>query len=284
MTRPPAPLAALVLFALALTGCASAPAGLPDGVTASVYQNRFDYSLRQMQIKVSNGTDETITVTRATLDSTRWTEPAVWDRPQEIPPGAARDLKVLLGAADCDAVELEDVVTLGLTLADGGTVTGTLVPEDETGRLAAVYAQDCLGEEIAAVATITPPDAVTWVPGAGGAATVDLTITPTGAEGEFTIHQAKGTVLLKLVDEGGATLEVQPLERVVVASTGAGVIRLLVEPTRCDPHAVAEDKRGTFFPLDVSTPSGNSGTIYVAVSDEVRLSIYEFFADHCGLP
>ena len=276
------PLVFLPALVMLLTGCATSPSALPENVTVSVFQNRFDYSLRQLQIKVSNGTDAAVTVTSAILDSTRWTTPATWDRPQEIPAGGARDLRVQLGEADCAADELVDTVALELTLADGTTRSGSIVPTDETGRLEAVYADDCLGEAVAAIAAVTAPDAVTWTPGARGPMTVDLTVTPTGADGTLTIHQAKGTVLLSLVDEGGVRVTALPLERVVDASAGAGGIHLLIEPGRCDPHAVAEDKRGTFLPLDVSTSDGRSGTIYVAMSDAVRLSIYEFVADYCA--
>lgn len=285
MTRPIA-LATLAIAALAipLASCASGPAALPEGITVSVFQNRFDYSLRQMEIKVANATDDTVTVTSASLDSTRWSTPAVWDRPQDIPSGSARDLKVLLGEAECAAAELTDSVTLEITLSDGTTARGSLVPTDETGRLETVYAQDCLGAEVTSIAALTPPEAVRWTPGAHGPLSLDIAVTPTGADGTLTIHRAKGTVLLSLYNEGGAPLDVLPLERVVDAASGASVIHLLIEPSRCDPHAIAEDKRGTFIPLDVSTSQGKSGTIYVAMSDAVRLSIYEFVGDYCGFP
>lgn len=282
----PTALAALLAAALVLplAACATGPAALPEGITVSVFQNRFDYSLRQMEIKVTNATDAVVTVTSASLDSTRWSTPAVWDRPQDIPSGSARDLKVQLGDPDCAAAELTDSVTLEITLSDGTTARGSVTPTDETGRLETVYAQDCLGAEVAAIAAVTAPDAVTWTAGAHGPLSLDIAVTPTGADGTLTIHQAKGTVLMSLYNEGGAPVDVLPLERVVDASSGASVIHLLIEPSRCDPHAVAEDKRGTFMPLDVSTSDGQSGTIYVAMSDAVRLSIYDFIADFCGLP
>lgn len=275
----------LAMLALPLSACAGpAVAVLPEGVAVAVFQNRLDYAIRQLEIKVSNGTDATITVTRAALESTRFAAPAVWDRPQDIPAGAARDLKVLLADPVCGHAEPDNTVVLDFTLADGTTGTANLEPADETGRIEAVNAEDCLGVSVAERATITGPQVAQWTPGAHEPAIVDISVVPTGAAGTLTIHQGKGTVLLALVDEAGAPITVLPVDLVLDAGAAASVIRLRIVPNRCDPHAVAEDKRGTFFPLDVETDDGRSGTIYVPMSDEVRASLYAFFGDYCDLP
>jgi len=109
-------------------------------------------------------------------------------------------------------------------------------------------------------------------------------VRPTGTEGTVTILDAKGTVLLGLTDEAGGAITIMPVDLLVDASAGDSVIRLSIVPNRCDPHAVEEDKRGTFFPLDVETGDGRSGMVYIAVSDEVRCGFYEFYADYRGLP
>jgi hypothetical protein len=275
---------AVTVGLLVLGGCATPATALPAGVTVSVFQNRFDYSLRQLELKVSNGTDSPLTVTMAAFDSTRFATPAVWDRPQLVPDGSARDLKVQLGEPVCDDSDPKDTVVIDFTLADGRSGTATVVPSDEQGKVDAIHQEDCLGESVAAIAMITAPPTIQWTPGAHGPASLDLAVVPTGAAGTLTIHSAKGTVLLSLLDEGGGETYDVPVERVVDAGSGASVIRLAVVPARCDPHAIEEDKRGTFFPLRVETSDGHSGTIYVAVSDDVRRSLYEFYADYCGLP
>ena len=274
----------LALLALGLAGCAAPATELPATITASVFQNRFDYSLRQLEIKVANGTDATITVTRASFESTRFTEPAVWDRPQDIPAGGARDLKVQLPDPVCDGADPVDSVSLEVTLADGTTGTTTLTPSDEQGRLDTISSEDCLGASVAAVATITPAAALDWTPGAHEPSVLELTVLPTGGEGTVTIQDARGTVLLGLADGAGAAITIQPVDLVVSASTAQSAIRLSLVPNRCDPHAVEEDKRGTFFPLDVQTGDGRAGIIYIAVGDDVRRSLYEFYADYCALP
>ncbi len=279
-----------LLGACLLGGCATpAAASLPQGVTVSVFQNRFDYSLRQLEIQVSNGSDEPLTVTMAAFDSSRFTIPAVWDRPQLVPDGSARDLRVLLAKPVCDDNDVkdedaQDIVVIDFTLVDGTRGTATVVPSDEQGKVDAIHQEDCLGESVAAIATISPPPEIQWTPGAHGPAALDIAVVPTGAAGRLTIHRAKGTVLLGLLDEAGSEAYDVPVERVVDGGSEASVIPLRLVPARCDPHAVEEDKRGTFFPLTVETSDGRSGTIYVAMSDKVRRSLYEFYADYCGLP
>lgn len=278
--------AAVLLIALTvlLTGCASPSATLPVGVSASVFQNRFDYSLRVLEIKITNDTDATITVARAEFESTRFSEPAVWDRQQDIPAGAARDLKVQLPAPVCDDAQPVDTVSIDFALPDGTRGTAELTPSDEQGRVDTINAEDCLGASVASIVTLTAPDLLQWTPGSSEPAIVEIAVEPTGAEGAATIRDAKGTVLLGLVDDRGAPVSLLPLDLVVDARGAATSIRLAVVPNRCDPHAIEEDKRGTFFPLDVETSDGRSGTIYIAVSDDVRRGLYEFYADYCGLP
>jgi hypothetical protein len=44
---------------------------------------------------------------------------------------------------------------------------------------------------------------------------------------------------------------------------------------------VAEDKRGTYLPLDVTLDDGTAGIVFVGVTDTVREQVYEYVADYC---
>ncbi len=276
--------AGVVALALLTSGCAPTATALPDDVSVSVFQTRFDYGIRQLELKVSNGTDEPLTITRAALESSRFASDAVWDRPQVIPPGAARDLKVLLAPPVCDGLEPTDVVALDFTLATGETGSARVVPADESSRLDAISAEDCLSVSVAQHAAIEAPSVVEWMPGAHAPATINFTVEPTSATGSITIHFVTGTVLLSLVDPSGNPVYQEDVELEIDASTQATVIPVRLIPNRCDPHAIAEDKRGTFFAFDVSTTDGTAGRLFIAVSDDVRASLYDFYADYCGLP
>ncbi|MDP3209025.1 MAG: hypothetical protein Q8M65_07740 [Rhodoglobus sp.] len=268
---------------LLLASCSSVPVQLPEGVTVSAYQGRFDRAERQLELKVTNTTDATFTVTSAVLDSTRFVDEARWDRPQDIPSGSARDLRVALGAADCSDTPALDEVVLDFVLPNGSGGSARLTIVDAS-VIDAINSEDCLAEAVAKVATIEPSDSLRWMPGARLPATLDLTVTPTGAPGSIGITESTATVLLSLVDDGGAPVFSLPQTVVVDADSAPAVIPLRLIPARCDPHAVAEDKRGTIFPLQALTSDGDSGQVLVPVSDAIRAELYAFYADYCGLP
>ena len=279
---------AIGTVAILLVGCASAvpaaaPTALPDGVTVTAYQGRFDRAERQLELKVTNGSDATITVTSATFESSRFATLARWDRPQDIPSGSARDLRVRLGAPDCSDSPDRDDVVVEFTLADSSTGTARLALDDVS-VIDAINAEDCLAEAITTLVTIRPADRLGWTAGARAPATLEVAVTPTGVIGSVSITETRATVLLSLVDDGGAVVFSQPENVVVDADSTPAVIRLRLVPARCDPHAVAEDKRGTIFSFEAQTSDGHAGQIVVPVSDVVRGELYAFYGDYCALP
>jgi hypothetical protein len=63
-------------------------------------------------------------------------------------------------------------------------------------------------------------------------------------------------------------------------------VPLTVAPARCDPHAIAEDKQGTRFPVTVRLDGGigAAATVIVAVDDGTRAALYDAIRRACGLP
>ena len=59
---------------------------------------------------------------------------------------------------------------------------------------------------------------------------------------------------------------------------------LPVVPSRCDPHAVAEDKRGTFFGVRARVDGVEQPVFYVPASDALRGAVYDLVAESCGWP
>jgi hypothetical protein len=280
----------LAVLAVSVTfgpgGCAVAGAPrLPDGIGVTVFQDRFDYAGRQLELKVVNGTTESITVSRATFTSTRFVSPVAWRGEERIPAGGARDFRVQLPAPACETTnEHTDTVAVELTLGDGGHASGTITPADPQSTLTSVHAQDCLIASVESRATIAMAPALSWSRGAHAAAVLELTVVPTSAAGSVTIDSLSGTVLLSLVDSAGAVIDLLPVGSTYTSASTNATIPVSIIPSRCDPHAVEEDKRGTFFPLEVNTSDELRGRIYIPVSDTVRRDIYEFYADYCGLP
>lgn len=267
----------------ALAGCAPAAPELPDGVEATVFQNRSDYSTRTLVIGIVNRSDAAITLTDATYSSPAFTESMRWDRGTTLRAGSQVDLRVPLATVDCTGSDTAGTVTLGFVDAAGAPGVATLPAVDTRARIFEIVAEDCIGASTAAVAAVTIAPGLDWTPGAAAPATVQLDVQPLdGATGPLTLERAHQTVLLALVDDTGARVESVPIDSTVRGGDAATSIRLSFEPSRCDPHAVAEDKRGTFLPLDVMVTDGAQGTIYVAADDDTRAEIYAYIADFCG--
>jgi hypothetical protein len=271
--------------AVVLTGCTAAPpldteppAGLPPGVRVEVYQNRFDYAERVLEIRVANESDTDLDVVSASFESPRFAEAAVYDSSVLIDAGRTIDLRVKLPAVVCDDTgDARDAVVLSWRNGNG-TASGSLEPADENQVVDRIVAEDCVMQAVDEVVAIEPPT-VLRIDGAGPAsvAWVDVTVTPTGNSGTVTIDRVGATVLLTSVSgldwPAGFTMD---------ASTPPRTISLDLRPTRCDPHAVAEDKRGTVFPLVVSTSAGYSGTYDMVVPDALRSQIYQWIGARCG--
>lgn len=276
-------LLATVATVAGLAACAApAPADLPAGITVEAFQNRLDYGARILELKVTNGTSDLFTVTSATFESNRFAEPAAWTRSTEIPDGSARDLKVQLPAPICDDAAPKATVRIDFVLPDGTVGSGSLVPSDPNDQLAKINSDDCLLVAAEKHASITAADTLQWTPGTKSPATLDIVLDPTDAQGTLTVTGARDTILFSLVADDGSALTLQDLHVVIDADSPETVIHLRLQPNRCDPHAVAEDKRGTFFPLYFETSEGASGAYSVPVTPEVKAALYSYIASWCA--
>ena len=244
-------------------------------------QYRLDYAPRGLQVSVTNDSDAAITVTRASFDSPLFDGTTSWTRPTEIPAGSTRDLRVLLGAPVCNAPEpvRAPVATLEFETADGRTGSGSAEPGDRFDTVAKVTAADCVAEHAADIAALAATgDLRQEQRGGETVALLDLTASPTGAQGVVHVASAGRTTLIGPADHStGWTLG-----WAASAASGPLTTTLEIVPSNCNPHIVAEDKRGTFFPLAVTLDGGEAGTVFVGVSDSVRAQIYGYIAEYCG--
>lgn len=276
---------ALASACLALTGCTGGappavtpPTELPPGVRVEISQGRFDHADRVLVIRVVNHSDTAMDVVSASFRSTRFAEPATYDSGVLIDAGRAVALRADIPAVVCDG-DGDTHATVRLRWRDdAGVASATVEPTDETRVIDRILGEDCVVAAVDEVVTISPPPLLR-VEGLGPAsvAWLDLTLTPTGQPGSVSVDAVSGTVLLTSVSgldwPVGVTLD---------ASSAPLTISLDLRPTRCDPHAVAEDKRGTIFPLEVRTSAGFSGLYDFAVNDALRAQIYGWIAAYCG--
>jgi hypothetical protein len=287
----------LALMLALVTACSAAPASapstptLPDGVSVAIVQLRGDVALRQAQVQVTNGSDEAVVVAGVAVEDPRFEGPAtrVVDRVSTIPAGGRVDIKVQLPPVACpqgddplaDAAP-EVVLELGGAIGDGGSAASVRTPADDPlGFIAPLHERECRAKALADAATLAFTD---FSPSpAGEPATLELTVTPSGA-GRATIVAVQATNLL---DFGPASVDgAFPLDIVIDedmaidSGTEPLVIELPIVPFRCDPHAVQEDKRGTIFDVRLEL-DGEPGEIELFVGDELRGRILTWVAQWC---
>jgi hypothetical protein len=156
---------------------------------------------------------------------------------------------------------------------------------DPFGVLTRNNSEMCLAREASAVAAIAlAPDLE--VAADGRTAVVRLLLQPrtvsgTGdaagaGAGELVIDRVEETTLLA---EAGQA----PWPRSVTVRAGGAPteVRLGIRPSRCDPHAVAEDKVGTLLPLRVRV-AGREGILKIDAGGQLRGRIYDFVTKACG--
>lgn len=276
----------VALVALSVAGCAtpSAPA-TPDGITVNLHQTRPDLSLRKLEVAITNGTDSVLSISRLVFTSTQFVGPVSWDGGgTSIRPNVTADLPVLLPAPACTDEAVVATVEFDYSLADGRTGTATITPSDEFDRMPELALEDCFDKSITDVASIeatTPPRI-----GQLGGATVaeyDLTITPTGAPGTVTIDRALSAILIAPADPAtGVAGDFVPMDVSINGTDAPSVLTLTIVANRCDVHAIAEDKRGTFLGLNVTNPDGVAGTIFIIPTDAVKEALYAFVREVCA--
>lgn len=263
---------------------AAEPTSLPEGVSVSVFQTRADVPTRRLEMSITNETAAAIVVTGVRFDSSQFVTPSDWTVRDfaTIRPGTTVNLPVELSAADCSSGRVEHVVRLSF-VQDGPKVAEVL-PLDRFDRLPALRAEDCLAQSVENIATLTltGPLSTTAICGTL-VGSLGLEIVPTGASGSLIPGSMRGAILMALADPAsGAIIESKSLNVEVDAAGRPSSIMVDFLPNRCDPHAIAEDKRGTLLTVDVSMGEVD-GVYAVPVSDEVRSQIYAYLVEACGM-
>lgn len=278
-----------LLFSTSLAGCSPAPlTRLPDGVTVAIQQNRDDYGPRRLEIVVSNNGAESITVNRAVFHSLAFAAPASWDRTTEIVTGTATNLRVQLADADCDAARggtaPSDAASVRIDFegADGRTGSASVVPIDPFDVITTVTTQDCAADAVGEIVTIALADQLRTETRHGElVALLDLTVTPTGDPREVTVEGVSDTILVRSASSNG-----WPVAERLTAASAPLLTTLDFTPNNCRLHTVAEDKRGTYFPVTVTIDPDRAGaaelTVPVAASTTVKQQVYDYIATYCG--
>jgi len=273
---------ALALLVLLVAGCAPVDVEASAPISVDVTQGRTDRDGRVIVLDVTNTGAEPIELVSAELATPQFAAPSTWTRGTTLAAGRTVSLRAPLADPVCPVPgEAGPRVTVSYLDGSGESHSVTVEPTQSTDVLAIIEKDDCIAALTAARADLSIADTVTWTAGAHQPAELLLSAAPTG-EGSLEVVEAQGTILLALVDSAGTRVKELPIARTVDGGTGVQQFALRLVPARCDPHAIAEDKRGTIMVLAVRLDDGTEGVAYVRPSDDVKASLYAFVTDYCA--
>ncbi|GAA3806457.1 hypothetical protein CSO01_20680 [Cellulomonas soli] len=270
------------------------PAAVLEGLSVALSQSRSDWADRVVQVDVTDDGASAVEVVGVTLTAPTFSGQAVGERGRTVRPGTTRAVSVALGAPVCaTAAASEPAAAASVTLLvrdeQGRESRLTLEPQDPRGHLARIHGEDCAAASVARGARLTVDDALD-VQQSDGRLVAALTVRLLPVEGgpAVRVEQIDGSVLLAppdgpawspsdlatdlatdLADDPGSTAD----ERTAV---------LTFEPARCDAHAVAEDKRGTFLGVHATVDGVPVPVFYLPVTTQVRGQIHEYIGQACG--
>ncbi len=255
----------------------SQPPGTSTAVTAVIDQFRDNYATYVIQIQLSNTGSHPVTVESASLSTGLFTGPTQWNASPggtEIPPGQTKSLPAQLPSPACKGPSNSAPDGARVNIQLKGDAPLSLTADDPHGVLARNNSELCLEQEVAAVVHLELSGDFRADP-VHGTAILRLNYVPQGRGGSITIDEIQGTTLIS--EDRDAPW---PKGTELSGSGTSGTIELTIRPTRCDPHAVAEDKVGTLLPLNVR--AGNrTGIIKVPADTSLKAAIQEFVGAAC---
>lgn len=284
---------AVVLAAVALlAGCTSpgpatttgaaagASASPPDlaAIAVEIRQDRASWGPRVVQVHVTYAGAEQLEVTGAALTTAGIAGTSVSGPVTKlVPPGGYRDVDVPLDTPVCDGSPAS-AATVTLTVLDGARSTQlTANATDPNGHLARIHDEDCAAAAFAAGADVRFTGFRLDHRDGAVVGLVTLEVDPVSGGPPVAVTRIDQTILLQ--PAGEATSWSPPELDPVTAST---TVTLEVRPGRCDPHAVAEDKRGTFFGLRTAVDGAPQPVFYLQLPQDLRGTAHDFIGVACG--
>jgi hypothetical protein len=206
-------------------------------------------------------------------------EPVTWRGRETFDHEVDLELEMPQGRCGSDA---DPEVRLSYRLDDGPPQVSTTSATDRYGAIGLLLDRDCaagvLGE--AAEVQVGQPRVV----GAGPDSVLELPVelAPTGARDDVVVRGFDDTVLFSQApgsasSEAGTRIPLGPDDPTTE-------VALRVVPARCDPHALAEDKVGTLFPVRVEAPDvpPSAADPYLPLDEDTRSALRAFVPVHCG--
>ena len=272
----------VALVGVVLLGCVACSdavetAPLPDGVVAHIDQSRVERKGREVFLRVENGTKRSITIEKFTLTSPRLAT-VEWSGDETIGATYEADLEFDMPKGRCGD-EIDASVTLTYRIGDGELHESTAPADDPYGNAALFADRDCAQSTLASAADLEVGDPSVEGTGAASVLRLPVTLTPTGKASGVRFGGFGSTVLFRQAAGSPTDVDV-PLD----ADAPPAELVMAVVPARCDPHALAEDKVGTLFPVTVKAPGlPENAWFFLPLTKQQRGAFFTFFRTHCGL-
>lgn len=275
-------LACAALAVAALAACstpqpAAPQSNAPDAVAdlvAGLEAPRYLAVRRSVEVVLRNEGDHEIRVAGLQLDAAAFAAVTTTARDVVVRAGGRVDVPVPYGEARCPRFDADAGVVLDIEGA--GPVRVPLVGSE--GVIRRLHEGECLSLAVAAAADI------------GFGATWTAVETPDGpaVEGRLTIRRRSSDQRIAIdAAEGGINFTITPVGTVegpllvVEPGESQGSRRIHVRATRCDPHALAENKKTFRFPVWVAL--GNEAGQYLEVEPTGRgRELLQANLDDCG--
>lgn len=263
----------------AATGSSVAPEDVehPERLVLHVDQNRILRLGRTITVQVLDDAEGTVTVTRAEVSSDRfdtvtWTGEETFEQQLQL----EVDLPVTRCGSGSDAE-----VTLTYRLGDGQWVRSTTTATDLFGSVGQLMDRDCAEQTFAEAATLEVGRHEVVGTGRRSRFLLPVTVRATGERPEVSFAGFESTVLFTVAGSAALYPDVEPLP-LTAGTTSTQVLE--ITPSRCDAHALAEDKVGTLFPVHLTAPGlPADASFHLPISDRARGDLRAFFAPHCGI-
>jgi len=249
-------------------------------VTAELYRTRSDPARNGIQLSVTNQGDVALTIVSLVLDSPALETPIERDRSSSIPPGATRDLALTLPSPGCESGATLPEAVLTVALDTGETDAVRVMTTDRLGQWALWHTEACFAAAVADRVTLQVRRAPALDDLAAGV--VGLELVARARASVVTLVALNDTVLFTVDAASGppARLTVLTLDQTLNPGDEL-VVPVRLSAARCDAHAIAEDKQGTLFTLELAF-DGDRGVTTVAADDATRSQLYDAFSALCG--
>ena len=232
-----------------------------------------------LQVKVTDEGPAPVHVRHVRLDTTTFTAPVEVDKDSVVAPGLSADLTLPLGEVTCDDDEAAAAPAApaahAVTLEVEGVVVRLPVSDEVLGPIAR---RRC--EVLAVTGQVDLALGSRWLDAGdvGGEpallGTVVGTLRPGAGPVRLTVDGA--TTLFPVAEPASAELP--------MGATAPATLAVLLTVTRCDPHAVAEDKKGYLMPVRISVDGATQVLVEVAVPVPERAPLQDLIGRACGFP